>query len=141
MIRKHKKKAIGKTELKRLMKNVALRHSLKALSDEKFKAMWDMDDIIITSSYTGIMWISRNFLAYGDDNVFRYVYISKSHIHEERSSYRRTSLLRLQKVSLPQDIKKAFDFAERHMRCQNTRYWVDDCYLSQNNIMEVGKGL
>lgn len=73
------------------------------------------------------MWIDKYYIAYSryDQEEVHYVYLTKTHIREERVSYRKARKERKNQVCLPNTIKSNFIKALCCMRQTKLGYYLD----------------
>ncbi len=73
------------------------------------------------------LWIDKYYIAYSryDEEEVHYVYLTKTHIREERVSYRKARKERKNQVCLPNTIKSNFIKALCCMRQTKLGYYLD----------------
>lgn len=91
--------------------------------------------VIIRRGDTRI-WLDRHYAAVETKTLpVTYVYMTKTHILEERRSYREAAKERDDAtVRLPDSIARQFKFASKAMRARGTRIWVHDSYKAYTEV-------
>ncbi len=76
----------------------------------------------------GTLWSDRYYIAYQLESTgeFRYVYLTKYHIHEELISYRQAAKERNAENLMPRDIKRIFSKTLRMMNAEGSSIWFDE---------------
>lgn len=71
-------------------------------------------------------WVDCEYVAYSryDEDDIHYVYITREHISEERSSYRRANKERKESIKLPQQLAFLFRKALSEMNLEKTDYAI-----------------
>lgn len=71
-------------------------------------------------------WVDCEYIAYSryDEKDIHYVYITRKHISEERSSYRRVNKERKESIKLPQQLAFLFRKALSEMTLEKTDYAI-----------------
>ena len=85
--------------------------------------------VIICRGDTRI-WLDRHYAAVETKDLpVTYVYMTKTHIYEERHSYMEAANARGDKsIMLPDNIALQFKAAAKAMRARGTKIWVHDSY-------------
>ena len=117
-------------ELFRMTKFLASKYDLP-MPDEKdlrnnYAQLYAAPVFLRNSS--GSLWVDRYYLAYQLESTgeFRYVYMTKYHINEEVSGYRRAAKERGGDNLMPEDIRRFAVKALRVMNARGSALWVDE---------------
>ena len=112
----------------KLSRKIARRYGLRMPDPDElhkqYKSRYPLP--CVTKTDAGEMWTDRYYLAYqliGMDAP-KYVYLTKTHILEEKVSYRSASKLRGTNVSVPISILSQFKTAYASMRYNGIELWL-----------------
>jgi len=77
------------------------------------------------------LWLDRYYIAFSRYQETAIHYVSRYHINEERSLYKRRKM--------PKEIKKAFNYAEKQMDKHKLDYYVSKKFLINFLNFELNK--
>ncbi len=106
---------------------VALRYGLKKVERRDVRWMYDsrVPMPVITRCAEGDLWVDKYYIAYKlMDNVVRYAYLTRHHIHEEMTSFAEVAKARGKVNRIAPDIRSAFDKAYLHMEGNRKNIWI-----------------
>ena len=121
--------SLNSLQVYELAKAVAVKYGLRkpdyAVLRKEMFGMYPQP--VILDSPNGRLWVDRFYIAWqsGDNAEVRYVYVTRHHILEERSSYRIAAKRGDARHSMPEEIARQFRIIGKKMLATGTEIWID----------------
>lgn len=125
---KKDKPCLPQHRLLQLANALADRYGFRRIANSELMEMYSATKItlpIIRQNQGGMLWVDRYYVAVQhNDGDVQYVYLTKTHINEERYSYRALKKCRENPATLPEDIVAQFQLASSRIRASGVPFFL-----------------
>ncbi len=122
-------------------KHIALKHDLPPpdYGEMRVAMLGPFPQPIVLENCNGTLWVDRFYIAFQREKSpdVKYVYLTKHHLLEEVSGYKKASKARGITVVLPRSIARQFKVALFKMRAAGTEIWIDPKEVPEKILRKI----